>query len=195
MSMAQGGSNRPGAITAGPPANRIFGKFRLLANLGAGGSGEVFLALSRSAVGGVNKLVVIKRLRHFAEDDARSQAQEMFLNEARLATLLNHPNIVQTNDVGVEDGAMYLTMEYLEGQPLNTIIKAATAQMTKLDIAIGVKIICESLAGLHYAHELRDYAGTPLSIVHRELKPHKLFVTYEGINKIVDFGIAEKAVR
>src|ERR1700685_2600826 len=89
-------------MPSAPPGNRIFGKFRLLANLGAGGMGEVFLALSRSSVAGVNKLIVIKRLRHFAEDEVRSSARQMFLNEARLATLLNHPNIVQTNDVGVE---------------------------------------------------------------------------------------------
>ncbi len=117
----------------------------------------------------------------------------MFLNEARLATLLNHPNIVQTNDVGVEDGHMFLTMEYLEGQPLNAIVRAAKAKGKRLDDAIGVKIISDALAGLHYAHELRDYDGTPLSIVHRDLSPHNLFVTYEGIAKVVDFGIAKTA--
>jgi serine/threonine-protein kinase len=192
MSMMQGGSEKPAAQSA-PPANRLFGKFRLLANLGAGGSGEVFLALSRSSVGGVNKLVVIKRLRHYAEDDVRSQAQEMFLNEARLATLLNHPNIVQTNDVGVEDGHLFLTMEYLEGQPLNAIVKSAVQHGTKLDMWLGVRIVSEALAGLHYAHELKDYAGASLAIVHRDLSPHNLFVTYEGVTKVVDFGIAKTA--
>jgi serine/threonine protein kinase len=181
-------------LSPASPGSRIFGKFRLLANLGAGGMGEVFLALSRSSLGGVNKLVVIKRLRHFAEDEARSEAREMFLNEARLATLLNHPNIVQTNDVGVEDGHMFLTMEYLEGQPLNAIVRAAKAQGRKLDDAVVMKIISDALAGLHYAHELRDYDGKPLSIVHRDLSPHNLFVTYEGIAKVVDFGIAKTAV-
>jgi serine/threonine protein kinase len=182
-----------GKLSSAPPGSRIFGKFRLLANLGAGGMGEVFLALSRSSLGGVNKLVVIKRLRHFAEDEARSEARQMFLNEARLATLLNHPNIVQTNDVGLEDGHMFLTMEYLEGQPLNAIARAAKVKGTKLDDAILLKIISDSLAGLHYAHELRDYEGTPLSIVHRDLSPHNLFVTYEGVAKVVDFGIAKSA--
>jgi serine/threonine protein kinase len=153
----------------------------------------VFLALSRSSLLGVNKLVVIKRLRHFAEDEARSEARQMFLNEARLATLLNHPNIVQTNDVGVEDGHMYLTMEYLEGQPLNAITKVAKAKRIKLDDKILLRIISDALAGLHYAHELPDYNGAPLSIVHRDLSPHNIFVTYEGVVKIVDFGIAKSA--
>ena len=174
-------------------SSRIFGKFRLLANLGAGGMGEVFLALSRSSVAGVNKLIVIKRLRHFAEDEVRSSARQMFLNEARLATLLNHPNIVQTNDVGVEDGHLFLTMEYLEGQPLNTIVRSARTKGTKLSDALYVRIVSDSLAGLHYAHELRDYDGKPLSIVHRDLSPHNLFVTYEGVAKVVNFGIAKSA--
>lgn len=182
-----------GKISTAPAASRIFGKFRLLANLGSGGMGEVFLALSRNTLAGVHKLIVIKRLRHFAEDEVRSEARQMFLNEARLATLLNHPNIVQTNDVGVEDGHMYLTMEYLEGQPLNAIVKAAKTKQTRLDDAILIKIISDALAGLHYAHDLRDYDGTPLSIVHRDLSPHNLFVTYEGVAKVVDFGIAKSA--
>ena len=179
--------------TSGFPASRVFGKFRLLANLGAGGMGEVFLALSRTSVGGVNKLIVIKRLKHFAEDEARSEARQMFLNEARLATLLNHPNIVQTNDVGLEDDHLYLTMEYLEGQPLNAIVKAAKARGAKIEDSVVLKIVSDALAGLHYAHELRDYDGTLLSIVHRDLSPHNLFVTYEGMVKILDFGIAKSA--
>src|ERR1700735_1030878 len=168
---------REETMLSGSAGSRLFGKFRLLANLGSGGMGEVFLALSRSSLLGVNKLVVIKRLRHFAEDEARSEARQMFLNEARLATLLNHPNIVQTNDVGVEDGHMYLTMEYLEGQPLNAITKVAKAKRIKLDDNILLRILSDALAGLHYAHELPDYNGAPLSIVHRDLSPHNIFVT------------------
>jgi serine/threonine-protein kinase len=181
---------RPGQAVSPLSGGRVFGKFQLLANLGTGGMGEVFLAMARGGLG-VRKLVVIKRLKHFAEDAARDEAQEMFLNEARLATLLNHSNIVQTNDVGVEDGHMYLVMEYLEGQSLNAISRHMKTSQRRVDDGILAKMVSEALCGLHYAHELRDYDGKPLSIVHRDLSPHNIFVTYEGVIKIVDFGIAK----
>ena len=185
----------PRASHSLPPVSRgrVFGKFRLLASLGSGGMGEVFLAMTRGGLG-VRKLNVIKRLRHFAEDDQREHAQQMFLNEARVATLLNHPNVVQTYDVGIEDGRMYLVMEYLEGQSLHALYKHQSGGERRVDDRIILKMISDTLFGLHYAHELCDYDGKPLNIVHRDLSPHNIIITYEGVAKIVDFGIAKTSV-
>jgi serine/threonine-protein kinase len=179
-----------------------FGKYHLIAKLGQGGMADVFLAVARGPAG-FNKLVVIKRLKHGISDE--TEFEGMFMDEARLAARLNHPNVVQTNEVGQAAGHYYLAMEYLEGQPLNRIMTRLTRASGKPPEA-GVptsasalpemlRVVCDSLTGLHYAHELSDYDGTPLKVVHRDVSPHNIFVTYDGVAKVVDFGIAKAAVR
>ena len=164
-----------------------FGKYRLIAELGHGGMAEVFLAIA-SGPAGFNKLVVLKQIRDQLADDPEFLA--MFLDEARLAARLNHPNVVQTNEVG-EDGRRYfIAMEYLEGQPLNRIVQRL-AKDGRLTLWMHVRILIDALAGLHYAHELADFDGTPLQVVHRDATPHNIFVTYAGQVKVVDFGIAK----
>ena len=164
-----------------------FGKYRLIAELGHGGMAEVFLAIA-SGPAGFNKLVVLKQIRDQLADDPEFLA--MFLDEARLAARLNHPNVVQTNEVG-EDGRRYfIAMEYLEGQPLNRVVQRL-AKDGQLTLAMHVRILIDALAGLHYAHELADFDGTPLQVVHRDATPHNIFVTYAGQVKVVDFGIAK----
>ena len=164
-----------------------FGKYRLIAELGHGGMAEVFLAIA-SGPAGFNKLVVLKQIRDQLADDPEFLA--MFLDEARLAARLNHPNVVQTNEVG-EDGRRYfIAMEYLEGQPLNRIVQRL-AKDGRLTLAMHVRVLIDALAGLHYAHELADFDGTPLQVVHRDATPHNIFVTYAGQVKVVDFGIAK----
>ena len=164
-----------------------FGKYRLIAELGHGGMAEVFLAIA-SGPAGFNKLVVLKQIRDQLADDPEFLA--MFLDEARLAARLNHPNVVQTNEVG-EDGRRYfIAMEYLEGQPLNRIVQRL-AKDGRLTLPMHVRILIDALAGLHYAHELTDFDGTPLQVVHRDATPHNIFVTYAGQVKVVDFGIAK----
>jgi serine/threonine-protein kinase len=164
-----------------------FGKYRLIAELGHGGMAEVFLAIA-SGPAGFNKLVVLKQIRDQLADDPEFLA--MFLDEARLAARLNHPNVVQTNEVG-EDGRRYfIAMEYLEGQPLNRIVQRL-AKDGRLTLPMHVRILIDALAGLHYAHELADFDGTPLQVVHRDATPHNIFVTYAGQVKVVDFGIAK----
>jgi serine/threonine protein kinase len=170
------------------PVYTPFGKFQLIAQLGKGGMGEVFLALLHG-VQGVKKLVVIKRLLEPINDDRAMR--DLFLEEGRLAARLNHSNVVQTIEVGEEAGALYLSMEYLEGQPLNQVVRKLGAE--RIDSHIAARIISDVLCGLHYAHELRDYDGRPLNIVHRDMSPHNIFITYEGEVKIVDFGIAKAA--
>jgi eukaryotic-like serine/threonine-protein kinase len=168
---------------------RSFGKYKLLARLGQGGMAEVFLAVAFGP-SGFNKLLVIKRLRpELAEDSAYLS---MFLDEARLAARLNHPNVVQANDVGSIDGQHYLSMEYLDGQPLNRLFTVARTQGLQPTAAY-LRLVSDTLAGLHYAHELADYDGTPLNVVHRDVSPHNVFITYDGQVKLVDFGVAKAA--
>jgi serine/threonine protein kinase len=165
-----------------------FGKYRVLARMGRGGMGDVYLAVNMGP-SGVSKLIVIKELRE--QLASMPEARSMFLDEARIATRLNHPNVAQTYEV-VEDGdSLYLTMEYLEGQPLQNIIRGPKRAYVPVELQL--QILADTLAALHYAHELTDYDGTPLAVVHRDVSPHNVFVTYEGVAKLVDFGIAKAA--
>ncbi len=162
-----------------------FGKFRLVAKLGRGGMGEVFLAVIAGAQG-IKKLVVVKRLRDTLAEDKNVKA--MFIEEGRIASRLNHPNVVQTIEVGEEGDSLYLSMEFLEGQALSELARKLEMPLAPVMLA---RIVSDALAGVHYAHELRDYDGTPLGIVHRDLSPHNIFITYDGVVKVLDFGIAK----
>ncbi len=160
-------------------------KYRALVQLGQGGTANVYLGVAHGPVG-FNKLVVLKALKKsLATDD---EFRRMFLNEARLSARLNHPNIVQVNEVIEQDGLPVLVMEYLQGQALSDI---RTRMGASLDREMHLRILSEALAGLHYSHELKDYDGTPLGVVHRDMTPHNVFVTYEGQVKVLDFGIAK----
>lgn len=159
--------------------------YRPLRELGEGGMARIYLAYGQSSQG-VGKLVVLKVMRE-SQDDAG--AREMFLEEARLSARLNHPNIVQVYEVVPASDAPYMVMEYLEGKPLSKI--PIGGQITRATV---MTILCEALVGLHHAHELRDYDGTPLHIVHRDVSPQNIFVTYDGVVKVLDFGIARIGV-
>jgi serine/threonine-protein kinase len=165
-------------------------QYRLLATLGRGGMCEVTLAAKGTEAVDFTKLVVIKMPRpEFVDDE---EFVTMFLDEARIAARLNHPNVVQTLDVGQEGKHYFLALEYLDGQPLSAIFRA---QMRKMPLGMKLSILCDVLAGIHYAHELKDYDGCPLNIVHRDVTPHNVFVTYDGQVKVMDFGIAKAAGR
>ncbi len=131
---------------------------------------------------------MIKRLRR--EMLEQPELVSMFMDEARLAARLNHPNIVRTYEVGA-DVDHFIAMEFLEGQPLNRL---RHGRGEPLGPAAWARIIADALAGLHHAHELRDFGGQPLDVVHRDVSPHNIFVTYEGVVKLVDFGIAKAAL-
>ena len=166
--------------------DEVLGKYRIVLPLGQGGTADVYLAVAEGP-SGFHKLVVLKVLRpSFANDpDFRS----MFLAEARLAARLHHPNIVQTNEVLEVDGVPILVMEYLEGQPLSqVIVRGKGAGFT---LAMHLRVLIDALGGLHRAHELVDFDGTPLAVVHRDVSPHNVFVTLEGQAKVLDFGIAK----
>ncbi len=162
------------------------GRYRLIAELGHGGMARAYLALAQGPQG-FNKLVVIKQMREEMSNEPDHLA--MFLDEARLAARLNHPNVVQTNEVFEERRRYFICMEYLEGQPLKRILQRAGRG--GLPLGFHLRILSEALAGLHDAHELADYDGTPLQVVHRDATPSNLFVTYAGQVKVVDFGIAK----
>ena len=168
-----------------------FGKYQLFASLGRGGMADVFLAVARGQMG-FNKLAVIKRLRQALAEEAAFRA--MFLDEARLAARLSHPNIVHTYEVGEQNGVYFIAMEYLEGQSLNKVLKEALRRKEVIEAEVGARIIADSLGGLAYAHALADYDGRPLGIIHRDISPHNIFVTYDGHTKLVDFGIAKAAL-
>jgi serine/threonine-protein kinase len=168
-----------------------FGKYQLFASLGRGGMADVFLSVARGQMG-FNKLAVIKRLRQALAEEAAFR--NMFLDEARLAARLNHPNIVHTYEVGEQNGVYFIAMEYLEGQSLNKVLKEALRRQEMIDPEIAARVVADALAGLHYAHTLADYDGRPLQIIHRDVSPHNIFVTYDGHTKLVDFGIAKAAL-
>ena len=167
------------------------GKYRVFANLGRGGMADVLLGVAQGPKG-FNKLLVVKRLRPvLAEDPAMVS---MFLDEARLAARLNHPNLIHTYEIGEEAGGYFIAMEYLEGRTLSLIFDALRETSSSLPPWIWAKILAEALAGLHHAHELCDYDGSPLQIVHRDVSPQNVIVTFEGRVKLVDFGIAKARV-
>ena len=165
------------------------GKYRLVVELGRGGMASVYLAVLLGQAG-FSKLQVIKRLN--ADLAEHPEFLGMFLDEARLAARIEHPNVVQTNEVGNDGREYYIAMEYLEGQSLDVVLRRAEAR-GGLPLDMHVRAIMDVLAGLHFAHELRDFDGTPLSVVHRDVSPHNVIVTYEGQVKLVDFGIAKAA--
>jgi eukaryotic-like serine/threonine-protein kinase len=162
--------------------------FEVIRRLGAGGMAEVFLAKKRGAEG-TYKLLVVKRILPAHGSSRRFRA--MFAEEAQLATRLNHPNIVQVyefQDYG-EEGQL-LSMEYVEGPDLRKLIRGANSQGSRVPPFVAGYVVSEVAKGLHYAHERRDEGGAPLEIVHRDVSPQNILLSFEGAVKIADFGIA-----
>jgi len=175
-----------------PTARRRLGKYVLLGRLGAGGMGKIYLAHAPGPAG-IDKLLVVKRLHsHLTNDQVLVNS---FLDEARLSMALNHPNIVHTYDVGDVDGRYFMVMEYIEGQNLGVVLRAAkrSGQYPKSQTWAG--LFLGVLDGLHAAHTARDARGRPLHIIHRDVSPQNVLITYEGLPKLVDFGIAKAAMR
>lgn len=162
------------------------GRYRLLLELGQGGMARVYVALS-SGLGGFNKLVVLKVMRDELRETESSLA--MFLAEARLAARMNHPNIVQTLEVGEDGGRYFICMEYLEGQTLGRLLKKTSEK--PLPLAARIELICQVLEALAYMHAFTDPDGTPLGLVHRDLSPNNIFITFDGAAKVLDFGVAK----
>ncbi len=183
----------------GPPAPpednlpRQFGKYTLLRKLAAGGMAELFLALQRS-VAGFEKLIVIKRILPSMNQD--QAFIDMLLHEARIAATLNHPNIVQVFDVGQAEGSYFIAMEHIHGEDIRSIVRAMKKHnLNDFPMEHAIGIIIGMCAGLTYAHEKRDLDGATLDIVHRDISPQNIVVTFTGDIKIVDFGIAKSGTQ
>ncbi len=169
-----------------------FGKYILLDKIATGGMAEIWLA-KQVGVEGFEKLVVIKKiLPHFTND---KEFVEMFLDEARIAAMLNHPNVVQIYDLGKEQNTYYIAMEFISGDDVKNILQTSIKQGHFLPIQLACNIISQAAEGLHYAHTLTDMYGTSLNIVHRDISPQNILVTFMGSVKIVDFGIAKAATQ
>lgn len=153
--------------------------------LGEGGMARVFLAHAAGS-SGFAKLVVLKVARQRV--DALGD-RDLFLKEAWLTARFNHPNLVQVYEVVQTGDTPYLVMEYLDGQPLSRLREGK-----QLGRPMMLAIVSEALVGLHHVHELKDFDGLPLNIVHRDVSPHNIFVTYDGVVKVLDFGIAKSVV-
>ncbi|MCC6524431.1 MAG: protein kinase [Polyangiaceae bacterium] len=161
--------------------------FELIRRLGSGGMAEVFLAKKRGAEG-TFKLLVVKRI--LPEHTGSRRFRHMFVEEAQLATRLNHPNIVQVYEFSHHGDELLLSMEYVEGVDLGKLIRAARKRERTLPPWVSAFVVSEVAKGLHYAHERKDEGGLPLAIVHRDVSPQNILISYGGVVKIADFGIA-----
>lgn len=202
---AHDGPPRPGKATGPPPSQRtvkessepslpgggtyFLGRYRIVDEIGVGGMASVHLARA-DGPGGFQKWVAVKRIhRHLAEDATFTR---MFLDEARIAARISHPNVAQVFDLGKHRDTYWIAMEYLHGEPLREVMRAVEeAGAPRMSPALAAKIISDAAEGLHAAHELRDKDGKLLNLVHRDVTPHNLFLTYGGAVKVVDFGIAK----
>ncbi len=163
------------------------GRYRLLSRLATGGMGEVYLA-RHDGPAGFAKTVVVKRILPFLASDLGFV--EMFLNEARLAALLTHPNVVQIFELGSEGDEYFIAMEYVHGRSLHAVLERLSSRGERLTPALAARIGSQLLQGLHYAHQRRDEKGRPLGIVHRDVSPDNVLIGFEGSVKVADFGIA-----
>ena len=162
------------------------GRYELLAPVGRGGLGQVWVARLRGARG-FNKLVAIKTLLP-APGDALQMEQKL-LDDVHVAALIQHSNVAQTLELGEQGGTLYLVMEWVDGEPLSTVIQTAE-QGGGVPLLVAVNLIGQALRGLHAAHELCDDQGRRVGVVHRDVSPDNILVSYSGIAKLVDFGIS-----
>ncbi|HEY4183003.1 MAG TPA: protein kinase [Kofleriaceae bacterium] len=178
---------------AGSLLGKRLGKYEILALLALGGTAEIYLARIGGAAG-FEKYVVVKCLHDHLADD--QEFVKMFLDEARLAAHLDHSNIVQTMELGEHENRYYMVMEFLAGLSLAMVVRRAGDRLSggRLPPPLSLNIVAQSCAGLHYAHE-RAINGKALNIVHRDISPQNLVVSFEGVVKVVDFGIAKAELR
>lgn len=170
----------------------VAGRYHLLRKLATGGMAEVFLA-RQVGTRGFEKLVCLKRILPGYADNP--DFVRMFVDEARVAADLRHPNLVNVFDAGEDEGAWYIVMEYLEGHDVAAIIRQAHARQAEVPVAVAVQVVADAARGLHAAHVKTDLDGRPMAIVHRDISPQNLFVTRDGITKVLDFGVARSAHR
>ncbi|HEX8433915.1 protein kinase domain-containing protein [Archangium sp.] len=180
----------PGGTSGAQPT--AYGQYVLVRKLAEGGMAEIFLA-KRLGADGFERNVVIKRmLPHLT---GLPDFVEMFRDEARLAARLNHPNVVKIEDLGFTEGCYYICMEYLPGEDFSTTVRTASHRGEYVPVPLVMRVLADAARGLHFAHDFADESGKPLNIVHRDISPSNLYVTYDGQVKVLDFGIAKAESR
>jgi serine/threonine-protein kinase len=177
-------------VQGGPSAGALpdaFGRYRIIRTLAFGGMAQILLAEDVRS----QRLVVIKRiLPHYANNPDFVQ---FFIHEGRLGQRLRHPNLVETLEAGQVGDACYIALEYLQGQPAIELLRQAARARVELPLGAAVRIVADAARGLHHAHMACDNEGKPLGVVHRDVTPHNLFLTFDGGIKVLDFGIAKAA--
>ncbi|HVY49689.1 MAG TPA: serine/threonine-protein kinase, partial [Minicystis sp.] len=168
------------------------GRYDLLLPIAAGGMATVYLARSEG-IGGFAREVALKLTHAHLRSDPRFAAD--LIEEAKLAARIRHPNVVPVLDVGDDAAGIYLVMEYVEGEALGALARAASRRGERVPLAIGLRILVDALAGLHAAHELKDGAGRSIGLVHRDFSPQNLLVDVAGRGLLADFGVAKAATR
>jgi serine/threonine-protein kinase len=169
-----------------------FGRYEVLADIAAGGMAMVYLGRALGAAG-FQRLVAIKVMHaQYAHDQ---DFVAMFLDEARLAARIHHPNVVPTLDLENDQDGLYLVMEYVEGDTLLQLLRQSARAGQRIPQPVAIRVALDMLAGLHAAHELTDELGHPLHLVHRDVSPHNVLVGLDGIARITDFGIARAEER
>ncbi len=170
----------------------IFGKYEIQHRLAIGGMGEVFAAVQRG-VSGFERPVILKSL--LPDLAQQKDLVDQFLDEARVAATLNHPNVVSIFEVGLWNGTFYIAMEFISGRNLSQLMRRAIEQQQRIPPQVAARIIRDAALGLDHAHNAHDASGRPLHIVHRDISPQNIMLREDGVTKVVDFGIASAANR
>jgi len=169
-----------------------FGPYQLIDRVAIGGMAEVFKA-KREGVEGFEKIVAVKRiLPHLSEN---KEFLDMFVDEAKMVAGLAHPNIVQIFDLGRIEKSYYIAMEYVHGRDLRTIMRRAREKGLRMPLDLSLRVVGQVCAALEYAHRKKDDKGRPMQIVHRDVSPQNILISFEGDVKLVDFGIAKAATK
>ncbi len=178
-----------GTVERDPRAGlpRKFGRYTLFDAIGKGGMAEIFLARAETELGATRLAVVKQILPQFS---GSAEFAEMLIHEAKLAARLSHAHIVQVFDLGREGEQLYIAMEYVEGFDLNGLLRKCSQEKVALPVEFALGIVCDVLRGLDYAHRRMNEDGEPLGIVHRDVSPSNVLVSFEGEVKLCDFGIA-----
>jgi len=170
---------------------QVLGRYELLMPVARGGMAMVWAARLKGSRG-FQKLVAIKTMLPAMIDDPNFE--KMFLDEASLASEVHHPHVIEILDLGEQDNVLYLVMEWVDGEPLNVLMNYA-AKQGGVPLRVAISLVAQACRGLHAAHELRDEQGALVGLVHRDITPHNVLVTYDGVVKIVDFGVAKATSR
>ena len=166
----------------------VLGRYELLLPIAQGGMATVWAARLKGSRG-FQKTVAVKTMLPTLSDDP--QFEQMFLDEASLASRIHHPNVAEILDLGEQDEVLYLVMEWVDGEALSVLSKTAKRNHAHLQQRIALRIVSQACAGLHAAHEMKDEHDQHLELVHRDVSPQNILVTYDGIVKMVDFGVAK----